>query len=78
MFAGKTSEGKAFPFSDKKNNVGSLLAMADDIKTLTAVCPICEKNATKTYKLESSGKEVDVGGSNKYEPRCYKHWTPKI
>ena len=47
MFAGKTSEGKAFPFSDKKNNVGSLLAMADDIKTLTAVCPICEKNATK-------------------------------
>ena len=73
----QTSEGKAFPFLDKKENVGSLLVMADHVETLNAVCPICGRNATKTYKLESSGQEVDVGGSNKYEPRCYEHWEPK-
>jgi thymidine kinase len=73
----QTSEGKAFPFLDKKENVGELLVMADHVKTLNAVCPVCGKNATKTFKLESSGQEVDVGGSNKYEPRCYEHWEPK-
>lgn len=73
----QTSEGKAFPFMDKKVDVGALLVKADHIDTLTAVCPVCGKNATKTYKIESSGNEVEVGGSNKYEPRCYEHWEPK-
>ncbi len=73
----QTSEGHAFPFMDKKQDVSSLLVKADHIETFSAVCPVCGKNATKTYKIESSGNEVDVGGSNKYEPRCYEHWEPK-
>jgi len=73
----QTSEGKAFPFLDKREDVSVLLVNADHIETLTAVCPVCGRNATKTYKIESSGNEVDVGGSNKYEPRCYEHWEPR-
>lgn len=73
----QTSEGNAFPFIDKKADIGALLAMADYIETFTAVCPVCGKNATKTYKTELSGKEVDVGGSDKYEPRCFEHWEPR-
>ena len=73
----QTSEGKAFPFTDKKDTVANLLVKADHIETFSAVCPICGKNATKSLKIASSGTEVDVGGSNKYEPRCYEHWEPK-
>ncbi len=73
----QTSEGKAFPFMDKILDIGTLLANADYIETFTAVCPICGKNATKSYKLEASGNEVDIGGKNKYEPRCFEHWEPR-
>lgn len=73
----QTSEGKAFPFMDKTLDIGTLLANADYIETFTAVCPICGKNATKSYKLESSGMEVDVGGKGKYQPRCFEHWEPR-
>jgi len=73
----QTSEGKAFPFMDRKDTVATLLVKADHIETFSAVCPLCGKHATKTFKTESSGQEVDVGGSNKYEPRCYEHWEPK-
>jgi len=73
----QTSEGHPFPFMDKKADVGTLLAKADYINTFTAICPICGKFATKTFKIEATGHEVDVGGSNKYEPRCFEHWKPK-
>ncbi len=73
----QTSEGNPFPFKDNDKDVGTLMALADNITILTAVCPVCGKFATKTYKRENSGKEVDVGSFDKYEPRCYEHWDPK-
>ena len=73
----QTSEGHAFPFIDKKQDVSALLVKADHIETFSAVCPICGRNATKSLKIDNSGNEVDIGGSNKYEPRCYEHWEPK-
>ena len=73
----QTSEGIPFPFIDKKEDVGTLLAKADYIETFTAICPVCGRFATKSFKLESTGQEIDVGGSNKYEPRCFEHWEPR-
>lgn len=52
-----------------------LLALAEKILKLPAVCSVCGKKATKTFKRESENKNViEVGGIDKYEPRCSFHW----
>jgi len=75
-FLNQTSEGKPFLFRDKKQDVGYLLAISDKIISLDAVCSKCGKPATKSFKLKSSGNEVDVGGVERYEPRCKDDWEP--
>ncbi|MCX7977502.1 MAG: thymidine kinase [Bdellovibrionaceae bacterium] len=53
----------------------ALLAYADKIDKLTAICPKCGKEATRTQRIFNgqpitNGKEVVVGGAGTYEPRC--------
>lgn len=54
----------------------ALLAHADDIVKLTAVCAQCRKldSATMTHRLVSSAETVLIGGANEYEPRCRDCW----
>jgi len=54
----------------------SLLAIADKVEKRNAICECCGKPATKTQRL-INGKPasydsptIDVGGNEKYEPRC--------
>jgi len=52
-----------------------LLALADKVDKLTAICPICGQEATRTQRVFNgqpvvNGKEVVVGGAGTYEPRC--------
>ena len=62
-----------------------LMAMADNIMKLTAVCVYrgCGEKATMSYKKEKIKKynkeenHVELGESDLYEARCFKHWLIK-
>jgi|SRR5579875_67567 thymidine kinase len=51
-----------------------LLARADDVESLTAVCARCGDDAYFTQRVlggrEVFGEQVQVGGKELYEPRC--------
>jgi thymidine kinase len=56
-----------------------LLALADDVTKLQAVCVKCGKPATRTQRLVdgepvTSGPEVQIGGEESYEARCQDCW----
>jgi thymidine kinase len=52
-----------------------LLAIADKIIKLTAICTVCGNEATYTQKMTKTLNEsyIEVGGSDMYEARCRKH-----
>jgi thymidine kinase len=60
-----------------------LMALADTVDKLTAICTICGEEATKTQRLidgepaSLSGPEILVGGTDSYEARCNKHFQIK-
>lgn len=51
-----------------------LLAMADQVHKVTAICHECGAPATKNFKLVPNELTVDVGGGDKYQARCNRHW----
>lgn len=72
--AGLDCDFKGTPF----HNVGMLLAMAEMITKLTAICSQCGSEATKTQRI-INGKPAKyddpiilVGEKESYEPRCRK------
>lgn len=56
--------------------MGSLLAVADDVTKLTAVCEVCGQKATRNQRLingepaPEDSPTVLVGGEDSYEARC--------
>jgi len=71
------SEGNVFgPMAD-------LLAMADSVTKLSAVCVapsgdgLCGKPATRSYRYTSvsTGNQIQVGSSGVYEARCRECWV---
>lgn len=71
--SGLTQDYMGNPFGATPN----ILAMADDIICLRAVCSKCKKldTATRTYRKTKDKEQVVVGGSNMYEPRCFDCWS---
>ncbi len=62
-------------WQDKDFNITKQLAdIADTVTKLTAECSVCGKPATKSFKCNGNGSEVELGGADKYEPRCGKHF----
>jgi thymidine kinase len=61
-------QGRPFPMT------AALAAMADEVVKLRAHCSVCGRPATKTLKRSAEGGLVDLGGADKYEPRCNVHW----
>lgn len=58
-----------------------LMALADEVVKLTAVCTVCGAPATRTQRLMGgkpvlAGPEVLIGGLETYEPRCRGHFLP--
>ena len=59
-----------------------LLAIADNIYKLTAVCMYrgCGEKAQMSYKKENANKKIkdenyiELGEQDLYEARCFKHW----
>ena len=54
----------------------SILEVADSIREIPSRCTICRKKATQNGrfnddKLVTEGKEIDIGGNEKYKPLCF-------
>jgi len=52
--------------------VPALLAKAESITKLTAVCTVCGDDATRTRRLSGSLDLVEVGGKEEYDAVCRK------
>lgn len=62
-------------FGEPFGAMGALMAMADEVIQLPAICAKCKVNkATRTYRKCASVDRVLVGGEKDYEPRCFNCW----
>jgi thymidine kinase len=56
--------GRPFP------PMNDLMAIAEEVTKVRAVCQICGRDACRSQRLLPSGGTVLVGGSDEYEARC--------
>lgn len=69
--AGLDQDYKGQPFGPIPN----LLAIADDVTKVQAVCTVCGAPASKSYrKPTDNSDQVLVGESESYEARCRQHF----
>lgn len=58
--------------------INNIIGRADDIKFLKGKCFNCENPSCFSLKIDNSvGKQIDVGGAEKYQPvcgNCYRHF----
>lgn len=54
--------------------MGELMAMADKIVKLSAVCFQCHQSANMTFKTSKSESVIEVGDAGLYEARCRQCW----
>ena len=73
IVAGLSQDSFGKPFGSMPH----LLAVADRIISLSAVCSKCRGigAATRTYRKCESKEQVVVGGADTYEPRCFGCWS---
>lgn len=74
ILAGLDMTFEAEPFGP----MPSLLAMADKVTKLSAVCMVCGGSAIHTQRLTQSQTLVVVGAAGLYEARCRAHFHPHI
>jgi len=72
ILAGLDQDYKGEPFGPMPH----LLAVADQVDKVAAICTVCGANATKSYRKrpESNSDQVLVGESDVYEARCRHHF----
>jgi thymidine kinase len=58
--------------------VPNLMALADKVTKLSAVCMVCGQPAIHTQRLTQSQELVVVGATDIYEARCRAHFTPHL
>jgi len=66
IVAGLDMDFKGKPFGPMPN----LLAVAEYITKVHAICPHCGSLATHSYRLSTESEQVVLGEKDKYEPRC--------
>lgn len=74
IVAGLDQDYKGIPFEP----IPQLLAIAEYITKLQAICVVCGNPANKTQRTVAVKERVVVGTSNFYEARCRKcHYIPE-
>ena len=68
IIAGLDMDFKGLPFGP----VPELLAVAEYITKVHAICPHCGNLATHSYRLVENEETVLLGAKDSYEPRCRK------
>ena len=58
--------------------VPALMALADKVTKLSAVCMVCGQSAIHTQRLGQSQELVIVGAAGMYEARCRTHFQPAM
>ena len=51
-----------------------LLAIADHVDKIHAICTVCGGNASRTQRITCSRQQVEVGAKDVYEARCRGHF----
>ena len=74
IMAGLDTTFNAEPFGP----VPALMAIADEVTKLSAVCMVCGQPAIHTQRLGQSQELVVVGATGLYEARCRAHFTPHL
>ena len=70
VVAGLDLDAQSEPFGP----MPALLALADKVVKLTAVCVQCGADATRSFQLEARGAHIQVGAAEAYEARCCSCW----
>lgn len=70
IIAGLDVDYAGRPFGD----MPYLLAQADQVTKLSAVCVQCGKDAARTYRKQSDSQQVLLGAEDAYEARCRTCW----
>jgi len=70
--AGLNQDSKGKPFGP----MPELLALADDIIKINAICIKCGAIANKSQRIVRSDTQIMVGSTDKYEARCRNCWEP--
>ncbi len=68
--AGLDLDSRAIPFGP----MPTLLAMADEVMKIHAICTVCGAPATRSQRLVASKELVVIGESDAYEARCRGHF----
>jgi thymidine kinase len=63
---------------DPYGKMPQLLAIADKVEKLKAVCFKCGADAGFSTRLTDNQAVEDIGEKDKYEARCYEHWVEKF
>jgi thymidine kinase len=72
IVAGLDQDYRGRPFEP----IPQLLALAESITKIMAVCMVCGAPANKTQRLIESEERIVVGSGETYEPRCRKCYRP--
>lgn len=68
--AGLDLDYRALPFGP----MPTLLAVADEVMKIHAICTVCGAPATRTQRLSKSTAQVLLGETDAYEARCRGHY----
>lgn len=55
-----------------------LMAISDKVLKLKAVCKICKKAASCSYRISKSDDTIEIGDTDKYEARCRECYNNKL
>ncbi len=69
--AGLDLDFRAQPFGP----MPTLLALADEVTKIHAICTICGAPATRSQRLSKSNAQVLLGETDSYEARCRGHYV---
>jgi thymidine kinase len=72
VMAGLDTTFNAEPFGP----IPALMAIADEVTKLSAVCMVCGQPAIHTQRLGQSQDLVVIGAAGLYEARCRTHFHP--
>lgn len=72
--AGLDTDWKGRPFGP----MPQLMAIAEELHKLHAICMVCGSPATRTQRLVPASEEILVGSSEMYEARCRTHFDADL
>jgi len=72
IVAGLDQDYRGYPFEP----IPQLMAVAEYVTKLHAVCVVCGAPANHSQRLIADGQRVMLGAQDVYEPRCRLHFEP--